>query len=461
MKPFTIVWLTARRIVRADFKPGRDVPQLVELHEQSRPAADDIGTLTDAALRLSKRRTQRVWVLTSDAATTVLNVSRDLLQGVPAADFDQSLSFEAETLTGISSFESVLGYVPLRSTAEDRRFWVIQVMTAARERIQRAARDYGTRLLGISHPAGLQTALAEPGGTNWKRVEIWDDVTATVTHDASGTGIEITAGVSIRQRRAIDVAGDDRVTERLLDDPTAASDGSGSGTFNLNHEDHLRHWLTAWAQQVTAPQPVCPVVAPMPTPMSGATRSTISLSLAALAVLGAVGVTYFTQKRLTQLSAGIERLQQPAKRVQELQAETEKLTKEKAELIARRDVIRAGELATRVTVDRQRQRVLRLFELLSKHHHEEIVVREIQGSGNETRVTGLCLQTAHVQRLAQAVGEGLTEIGYVVLPIEVAATSQRDDGGPWQFTLRIQEPAESKSVGGQQRPESGNSLAAH
>lgn len=458
MKSFSIIWLTARRIVRADFKPGRDAPQLVELHEQPRPVADDIGTLTDAALRLSKHRVHRVWVLTSDAAATVLNVSRDLLQGVSAADFDQALNFEAETLTGISSFESVLGYVPLKSTAEDRRFWVIQVMTAARERIQQAARDYGARLLGITHPAGLQTALAETPTASWKRVEVWDDVTTAVTRDASGTGMEITTGTSTRQRRAIDAAGDDRVTERLLDDP-AASDSSHPQIFNLAHEHHLERWLTAWAGQLAAPQPGCPVVAPIPTPMSGTTRSTISLTLAALAILGAFGATYVTQKRVTHLGAEIERLQLPARRVQNLQAETEKLAKEKAELVTRADAIQASELAVRATLDRQRQRVLRVLELLSTHHHEDLVVRRIEGSGNETTITGLCLQTAPAERLAQAVGQGLTGIGYVVRPIEVTATSQRDDGGPWQFTLRIQEPSESKSVGAQQ-PESSRRLAA-
>ena len=190
MSTFTIILLTKHRLMRADFR-GRGRPRLVGLWEQPRPAADDAGTLVDAALRLHSKRARRVWVLSGELWTNVLTIPAEVLRGVVAADMEQVLGFEAETLTGVSPMETSLAHVSLVASGSDRRYWTTQVANGIRQSMEQSVRALGGKLLGMAHPGGVPWPLDtdRPIGP-WERIEFWDDVVICLrapAQAASGT----------------------------------------------------------------------------------------------------------------------------------------------------------------------------------------------------------------------------------------------------------------------------------
>lgn len=444
MKTFSIVWLSARRIVRADFRPGARGMTLVDLREDQRPASDEPGTLVDAALRLSSRRARRVAVLSSELSAQVLEVGQDIVQSVPEADLAQVLAFEAETLTGLSAFESVISHQPLPGTPEERRFWIVQAQTVQRDQIAEAVRRYGARLLGVTHPAGLLRPLPATSGP-WQRLEVWDSLTVRVgTRSKSGTrtapDVESLAGSSARWKTAVDSSGLDG-EQVLMDDPA-----SPPGTLNLHDRAVLEQWLTAWADELARTGSTCALIRPAPQPLSPGQRATIALSLAAVSVLGCAGMWLLNQSRATVLAQELEQLQAPGRVAAELETQIAAAKKKQSELKTQaaaaqkqRAAVSAETAQLRLIVDRQWTRTARMMELLAKHCTEDVMVQSIAAQGADTEVTGLCLRLSCVQALARALGQGLSPMELEVLPAELTATSRRADGGPWKFRIVIRE----------------------
>ena len=73
----TLLLITHDRLVRADLRPGR-AAAVADLHEERRPAADDLPSLVEAALRLSRTRPGNVWILSSELWTQVLSLPSDV-----------------------------------------------------------------------------------------------------------------------------------------------------------------------------------------------------------------------------------------------------------------------------------------------------------------------------------------------------------------------------------------------
>ena len=69
--PNTILFVTRDRLVRADLRAGRTI-DVTEINEEHRLAADDLPSQVEAALRLSKRRPGRVWILAGEIWTQTL-----------------------------------------------------------------------------------------------------------------------------------------------------------------------------------------------------------------------------------------------------------------------------------------------------------------------------------------------------------------------------------------------------
>ena len=81
--PNTILLVTRDRLVRADLRGGRTIGTL-DIHEEHRLAADDLPSQVEAALRLSKRRPGRVWILAGEIWTQTLALPPEALSGLVA-----------------------------------------------------------------------------------------------------------------------------------------------------------------------------------------------------------------------------------------------------------------------------------------------------------------------------------------------------------------------------------------
>ncbi len=176
----TIVLITRERIVCADVKLG-PAPQIKALWQRLKPDTDDPATLVETAIRLGKKKPGKVVVLSSDLWTQTLKMPVDATRGLSDQELSRALGFEAEPLSGITAFDSQVGFAAMPSDGQHREFWIVQTPTSQLQQIDDAVHQAGGQLLGLGHPAGIPHPLTDhPTGGSWQRVELWPNAIVCV-----------------------------------------------------------------------------------------------------------------------------------------------------------------------------------------------------------------------------------------------------------------------------------------
>src|SRR5208282_1003875 len=183
--PNTILFVTRDRLVRADLRAGRTI-DVTDINEEYRLAADDLPSQVEAALRLSKRRPGRVWILAGEIWTQTLGLAPEALSGLSPDEVRRVLGFEAEPFSGVGAMDAAMDAAPLASEGRQRKFWLTELPAAQLELIEFLVRQSGGRLMGISHPGGLPTALDGGADTSWRRVELWPGAIIVVESPSAG-----------------------------------------------------------------------------------------------------------------------------------------------------------------------------------------------------------------------------------------------------------------------------------
>jgi hypothetical protein len=109
-----------------------------------------------------------------------------VVDGLEPDQLIESLSFEAETLTGVPASDSAVDAVRQNDSGDAlsdlRRFWITQVPNDVRSKFEDAIRRVNSKLAGIAHPGGLPRAhwdaqAAAETSTEWRRLEVWNQLT--------------------------------------------------------------------------------------------------------------------------------------------------------------------------------------------------------------------------------------------------------------------------------------------
>jgi hypothetical protein len=168
-------------------------------------------------------------------------------------------------------------------------------------------------------------------------------------------------------------------------------------------------------------------------------RTTITVSLAAAALVACVAHGYWVSGQIDAARAEQARIETPGKQMQTLQkqkADAEKKLKETKDANAVRlvEVEQAEQ-----TLDAHRRRLGLLLERLSKDASGQWVLRKIEGNPSELMLVGVTMHPEHISGMAAAMAADLAKLGWAVDPPEQQARNQRDDGGPWTFSLRLRD----------------------
>ncbi len=433
----TLVLITPRELMRADFGPG-SAPKLLALTRQPRPDVDQFGLLVEMALLQGGKTGPRVWILSTDLWMHPLEVIVNI-QGISRSEQIRALSLEAEQFSGISGLDSQVGFMPLPSANGMRTFLVSQIRDADLDDAEGIVRKAGGKLEGILHPAALPASLTTTGTGAWRRLEFWPDQTVAVQREASG------------QLRHMIVTGDPATgrwrgdyetfclkqpeipTEVLLATPSLSPDEG----MPLEDDAVLPGWLTSWAGYLAGKERSVAYVAPPTRPMAESTRRVYMGLGVAVALLLCVGHYLWSEKSLAQLKGAIKKAEEPAARLKDLDETI------KAKAKAREDEIKKLNKLQTMTENlrSQRTRIAQLLEACALHRHEgaNLVIRKIDAESGEPRLYGECIDAKHASVYYKQVADSVQKFGWQASPMNISEHPERKilGGGPFFFDVRF------------------------
>jgi len=165
----TIIFLGADRTDRLDLGPGPAFKVLGQIHLAATDTDEPTARLEKVLTQVKGAKRgisgpggkigRRVWVLWERAGTQALDISAGVVDGLDRQQLHDSLSFEAEPLTGLPAADSAIDGIHQLTDGEDaggfRRFWITQVPASVLTDWQELLTPLGARLAGVAHPGGL------------------------------------------------------------------------------------------------------------------------------------------------------------------------------------------------------------------------------------------------------------------------------------------------------------------
>ena len=447
----TLLFVTQRRLVRADFV-GRSDWQMRAFWDAPAPSGESLAVRAELALRLGPRGRSAVYLLATGISTQVMELGVGTVTGLDGAGLVRALGFEAETVSGIDPFDSMLAWCPSGGTAGQRGYWVTQLSGMDLEEIRRMLAAQGGLLCGVAHPGGLPRMLGDAVG-GWQRIELWEDVVVGV--DGSAPVLPRTQVWPTPPSRGAWTAqaeqwfGGRSSSRTVLAGEFGQLQHASGLTSSLDEEAVLKAWLREWVMELSGDRPRAPVVRPVRKPVSEASLRRLGGVLA----VGAVGlcVAHFV------LLQGRERLLR--RELVEAEAAATELAgfKAKADGLqgrldqARRESVQLGELREywKDTLDREHRRHAALLDVLARATPEGLVIVHIDEIPGELRVTGLS-SGSDIPGFATNVAGVMDRFGWRVDPPRRRALEWDEEGGPWQleWTLKVLAPTPGMVMGG-------------
>ncbi len=449
----TLLLITRDRLCRADFVVGRGA-RLTSFHARPRPIEIDSLVSAVDSLVVSSKLGKRVWVLTSDLWTQTLQMSHGRTSGISESELAGALAFEAEAMSGVSAFESAVGFRKVAGEAGQQTYWVTQGTQGDVGQIEQIVDRHGGALQGLLHPAGLPLHVARESGEAkrggaWRRVELWPDAVVCASADAGGNGGAgsfadvrvINADPSSTQwelevdewRQGLSLEGHGSV---LLGCDLVAQTPAAETVLDLRQDEDASSWLTAWAEHL-AGTPTVPTIAPPPKQLTTQSRVVIAACLAAACLVGCMALQMTMIRTNDDLDKRLAALKAPADQIKADKKQTDAARKKARELKTQADALQDKLRAFDDAVGTQRTRHAALLEALAAHRPGDLVVDQIEDQQGAVRMTGSCLTPELANQLAEALQAGLADKGWTVTPAAKRANLTASNGGPWSFELTL------------------------
>jgi hypothetical protein len=481
----TVIFLGVHRTDRVDFGPGPQFPAVGQFHKVSQDE-EDPAIRAESLLISSPRVGKSVWILWEGASTQMLDMPAGVVEGLDHHELIESLSFEAETLSGVPASDSAMDAVRQDDAgdalSELRRFWVTQVPASERGRLEEALRRVNAKLAGIAHPGGLPRAYwearagSETAGGEWRRLEVWNQLTISLHGKKDGVietrVIRSTPG-SEGWLAELPTAGPiswmgPTPANRIGPDGQRVTLLGGGGIplqpekIDLPADAAPVEWLRAWVTELTArPRRVpCVLSASSESPNRRFFIAGGLLTSLALAVCAAHG-TWLTLRtgaehdkaakleleaiqfakpdtsgqEVAQIIGQIQQLQPKfdanKQQIAQLQGDVNSLQTTLDTLVSQH-----AQLVQLQTIHRQAlpELVAALVDSSVKDNPADLVVKEIreESSGN-LRLTGLCRISAFADDFATNLESRLSKSGWLLSP----ATKQLRDDGAYNFVIEL------------------------
>jgi hypothetical protein len=434
MSRLTLLVVTRDLLARADFS-GSGAPKVESV---ARTEDDSLPALVDRAAALGSGLRGPVVVVTDEVAAQTLSVSGAAVRDLKPEEMTRVLSFEAQTLSGISAADSAFSWRHAHSEGGQQEYWVAQMLRADRDQVDDAVRRRGGRLKAIVPAAGLPAPLFPIAGAagSWVRHEIWHDAVATVASNGGAPRVRLEPGDPSRWRP--DAVNEDVRIELLVGAPVRSAAADAEHARRLADPEILTSWLRSWADVLArrdAPVPAIPgAVRPLPIPM----RVAIATGLL-VAVIGAAWLHHRAlEGRRNDLRKAVAEARQPATQLQKFRANTAAMEKELKEL----EATVAASTRDMKAIERSRWLPATLLETIANGRPRTLTLDGIHLTQRSTRLSGMCFGTDAPDELARTLEKPLAEDGWRVLPPSRTLLGRDERGEYYSFEIEIRPPSE-------------------
>ena len=442
----TILLITEQEVVRADFS-GKKAPQLTQHWRQPRGLDAALPTAVELAISLGPKLGRQVLVLTTSAWTQTISLPAGSTSGMDGTELAQTLRFEVEAFSGISAFDSQLACTQVNHDAANSEFWITQVETATFNRVEEIITVRGGKPLGLASPLGVPQPLTET--TPWQRMEYWSDLVGAITVDAGlRVFIANTAPQSNRWQVALENwQGQTSTSEWLVAAGVAVPhEHLGETTQRLEDSEPLENWLALWAAAVVGADYRFPMVVPTKKVASKEKRTKTSLAIAVALLTICVGHYFLQQRRMADLNASLETLQGPTEQKQALDTSLAAIEKVKTSLGDEAAAL-TTELQELASAARWKDRFATLLTSLARTQGDDLVIEKITPSNKGLAISGTSLEIEAATQLAQTLQPELLTAGWSIQAPTQVGTNALENGGPWKFTLRLEDRAMPRQAG--------------
>ncbi|MEM9282047.1 MAG: hypothetical protein AAGA96_09485 [Verrucomicrobiota bacterium] len=408
-------------------------------------------------LHLRPKPATEVTIL-SDQVTVVVAE----MPNTPGEDWRGNAEMEAQTISGLSSSEAIASTTQLPAEAGLVCCWTVQVamrhVASMRKAISESSKS---RLVAVSHPAGIRLDPAAPQLERWEEFALfhaaggeqiklrgWNgpDAFSEANEDGEVAVALLKAGAEGRLLLASpDSEVEDPKSPATEED--AAPEESLSTRVVLSAPGGAETWSAALARACDPLTgsilglPIVSVPKPPPSAKTLATAAT-GIGLATALLLG--GHYLLNQGIKSHLEEDLARFTEPAELVSGAKRRIADLERELAEI--QRKQAESG--ASDVNVYAHRRRIGALLDgIAAAAGVPEAVVLDFKPDQLDTVLTGAATTFNAPQELAGRIDKALAANGWRAALVRRTAKLLRPDGGPWSYEIRLT-PGRPVSVNG-------------
>jgi len=391
---------------------------------------------------------RRVFVLSSSAWSQTVSLPSESIRGLSQDELAKMLNFEAESLSGLSAFESSLAF----HQTSNSEFLITQIAQAELSTIRDMITSRGSKFQGLASPVGVPSNVQ--GNATWNRVEYWSSCVCHTSSESETPDIINTDPRSDRWRGALtrpDAFAQASVQLYGPDLAWRASDATAT-CCDLSDQKEAEQWLTAWATILTGSASVVPVIQPAAAGNSNARRkSSTQLLAAAMVATLCLAHWIFVKQTVRNIHQDLEKLKAPI--ATRKKYNQQRLAAEKQRDLLRKQLSDVGSRHSQIVgLENHRHRWVTLLRLLSEQHSSQMVITRIEYGPEGLTVMGRSVDAQSAGQLAGALRPSLRRQGWIVEPPSQEGQNALDNGGPWSFRILMRDvsPQDAEAESGRQ-----------
>ena len=146
---FTIIIVTFDSVARVDLLAGKSVSTLQESCV-NRSAQAELGSSVKVGLNLGAKKCGKVFVLSDEFWSGHVSLTDEVVGALSADQIEQALALEAEHESGISPFESRLGYCLIGPIDGKTTYWTTQVEATQLDAIEKELPSWVRKVYGFA-----------------------------------------------------------------------------------------------------------------------------------------------------------------------------------------------------------------------------------------------------------------------------------------------------------------------